>query len=257
MPTLPGPTLDNPTLTDMLTNFNKANVGLLGPSATSTANQIAGARGATDPRLFNMQSAGISRDTQGLQQALQASLARSGIQGSGVGLMASTALGQAGANQQAGLRANEAQMQEQRKRQDLEMLMNIIFGQSLGLATHLDQRDIQNAQIQQQRSAAMMSAVGSALGGGATLAAGCWVARAVFGEDDPRWLQAREYILNESPSWFREFYLRYGERIGEVVKGSTALRVALRPAFLCMAWRGRKMLVAAHDAAYSAVTRSV
>ena len=163
------------TLTDQLTGFYKgASNPNSGPLATGmgTLQQILSSQGATDPRLFNQQSAGISRDTQSLQQALQGSLARSGMMGSGVGLMANAAIGQAGANQQAGLRANEAQLQEQRKRQDLQLLMQLILGPSFQMAQHLDYRDMQNDQAQAQKSGAWIGGVGSLLGGGANIASG-------------------------------------------------------------------------------------
>lgn len=42
----------------------------------------------------------------------------------------------------------------------------------------------------------------------------CWVARAAFGHDDIRWIVFREWLLADSPHWFRKFYLRFGEQIG-------------------------------------------
>ena len=130
-----------------------------------TLAQILQSQGKTDPRLFNMQSAGISRDTQALQQALQGSLARSGMQGSGVGLAMGTSIGQAGANQQAGLRANEAQLQEARKRSDLDLLMQMILGpaqQQYGMQKGFQMQD---RSIEQQREAARWQAIASLIGG--------------------------------------------------------------------------------------------
>lgn len=130
-----------------------------------TLAQILGSQGATDPRLFNMQSAGISRNTQGLQQALQGSLARSGMQGSGVGLGMQTALGQAGASQQAGLRAQEAQIQEARKRGDLQLLMDMILGPAQQKIAMDRGFSLQQQMMGQQNKGATIGALG-ALGGG-------------------------------------------------------------------------------------------
>jgi len=70
----------------------------------------------------------------------------------------------------------------------------------------------------------------------------CWVARAVFGESNPKWVQCRHWILNHAPSWFRKFYTKHGEAIGKVVERSKILKLALRPAFEIMAWRGRQAM---------------
>jgi hypothetical protein len=40
---------------------------------------------------------------------------------------------------------------------------------------------------------------------------GCWVARAVYGEDNPRWMLFREWLLSDAPAWFRNLYFRRGE----------------------------------------------
>jgi len=70
----------------------------------------------------------------------------------------------------------------------------------------------------------------------------CWVARAVFGESNPKWVQCRHWILNHAPSWFRKFYLKHGEAIAKVVERSKILKLALRPAFEIMAWKGRQAM---------------
>ena len=40
----------------------------------------------------------------------------------------------------------------------------------------------------------------------------CWVAREVYGADNPMWLLFRHWMLNESPGWFRKAYIKYGQR---------------------------------------------
>ena len=46
----------------------------------------------------------------------------------------------------------------------------------------------------------------------------CWVARLVYGEDNPRWMVFRDWLLNESPSWFRSLYIKYGESFANSIK---------------------------------------
>lgn len=64
-----------------------------------------------------------------------------------------------------------------------------------------------------------------ALGGGAIA---CWVAREVYGINDVRWLVFREWMLNESPRWFRHLYLTYGERFAEWIKDKPAIKSVIR-----------------------------
>lgn len=54
-------------------------------------------------------------------------------------------------------------------------------------------------------------ALGAAGGGGAGYF--CWVARAAWGEDNPRWIEFRESMLAHAPEWFIAAYARHGESI--------------------------------------------
>jgi len=40
----------------------------------------------------------------------------------------------------------------------------------------------------------------------------CWVAREVYGSENPMWLLFRHWLLNESPGWFRNLYIKHGQR---------------------------------------------
>ena len=57
----------------------------------------------------------------------------------------------------------------------------------------------------------------------------CWVAREVYGEDDPKWLQFREWVIGYSPNWFYNAYIKYGERVAKVVAKVPALKLVIRP----------------------------
>jgi hypothetical protein len=67
------------------------------------------------------------------------------------------------------------------------------------------------------------SAAGSMLGG-----AMCWIAREVFGENNPEWKQFRNWLLLKSPQWFFNFYNQYGERIAEFIKDKPVLKAIIR-----------------------------
>ena len=57
----------------------------------------------------------------------------------------------------------------------------------------------------------------------------CWVAREVYGEDDPKWLQFREWVIGYSPNWFYNAYSKYGESVAKVVAKVPALKLVIRP----------------------------
>tara|TARA_R110002051_G_scaffold3840_3_gene20560 strand:- start:1152 stop:2648 length:1497 start_codon:yes stop_codon:yes gene_type:complete len=56
----------------------------------------------------------------------------------------------------------------------------------------------------------------------------CWVAREVYGADNPKWLQFREWVLYEAPAWFRNFYIKHGERIAAFISDKPLLKWAIR-----------------------------
>lgn len=83
-------------------------------------------------------------------------------------------------------------------------------------------------------TAGMYQGIGSAVGGIATggLSAGgmfnpsptCWVARAVYGEDNFKWVIFRDWMLYDSPDWFRNAYISHGERFAETVKSNKFIK---------------------------------
>ncbi|HVU31939.1 MAG TPA: flagellar filament capping protein FliD [Opitutaceae bacterium] len=56
----------------------------------------------------------------------------------------------------------------------------------------------------------------------------CWVARAVYGENNPRWLLFRHWLLSHAPGWFRALYLRYGEQVARHLQGRRWLHAPIR-----------------------------
>jgi hypothetical protein len=102
--------------------------GDVGQTGFATLKSILESQGKTDPLLFNQQLTDIMRGGAGVQQATTGALASRGLQNSGVGLALSQAQGGATENRVASARAQEAQLQEQRKRADLELLMKLFLG---------------------------------------------------------------------------------------------------------------------------------
>lgn len=64
---------------------------------------------------------------------------------------------------------------------------------------------------------------------------GCWVAREIYGIDDPKWIMAREFIFFEwkgpIAKMVQRFYTKYGERIAEFIKHHPYFKVLLKPLF--------------------------
>jgi hypothetical protein len=56
----------------------------------------------------------------------------------------------------------------------------------------------------------------------------CWVAREVYGADNPKWLVFREWMLTQAPKWLRLAYLKHGERIAAWLRGKDVLKSLVR-----------------------------
>jgi hypothetical protein len=54
------------------------------------------------------------------------------------------------------------------------------------------------------------------------------VARAVYGPDNPRWLIFRHWLFNDSPQWFKNFYLAHGERFANWIQDKPLCKKAVR-----------------------------
>lgn len=63
----------------------------------------------------------------------------------------------------------------------------------------------------------------------ATAIGGCWVAREVYGAEDLRWLQFRQWLTRYAPDWLYNLYFKHGERFAGVVRKVPVLKRILRP----------------------------
>ena len=97
---------------------------------------------------------------------------------------------------------------------------------------------IQNAATNQANiAAAQAGAQGSAMSGlfqglgtvgGAALPLLCWVAREVYGSDNPRWMQFRTWMLTDSPKWLLNLYIKYGERFANWISNKPTIKSMIR-----------------------------
>lgn len=65
--------------------------------------------------------------------------------------------------------------------------------------------------------------------GAGVMGAICWVAREVYGADNPAWLEFREWMMNSAPSWLRNAYMKHGPKFAEWVKRNPWSKRVLRP----------------------------
>jgi hypothetical protein len=56
----------------------------------------------------------------------------------------------------------------------------------------------------------------------------CWVARAVYGEHDPRWRMFRDWLMGDAPNWFRALYVAHGPRFAAYIADKPNLKRAIR-----------------------------
>jgi hypothetical protein len=105
-----------------------------------------------------------------------------------------------------------------------------LFDPNVGINMALQQRgqDVtfqgMQAQAKAAGSAGIMGAAGSIAGG----MIACWVAREVYGIDNPKWLEIREWMLNDAPSWLRNLYLKYGERTAKFISNKPRVKSIIR-----------------------------
>ncbi len=62
----------------------------------------------------------------------------------------------------------------------------------------------------------------------------CWVAREVYGVDNPQWMLFREWLLSgRAPAWLVGLYMRRGEKFAAWLRPRSWARKALKPV---MSW---------------------
>jgi hypothetical protein len=97
--------------------------------------------------------------------------------------------------------------------------------------------DLRTSRMQGQMAADQAAATRSAgaMSGIATLGAAlitkfCWVAREVYGENNPKWLQFREYLFVDSPDWLFDLYAKHGEDFSKFISDKPLIKWVVRKA---------------------------
>jgi hypothetical protein len=76
----------------------------------------------------------------------------------------------------------------------------------------------------------IISRIGGTAAQGATAYAllPCWVARAVYGVENPRWLMFRAWLFEDAPKWLVRLYIRHGAAFAEWLEGRDTLKAMIR-----------------------------
>ena len=56
----------------------------------------------------------------------------------------------------------------------------------------------------------------------------CWVAREVYGINNYKWLLFRDYLSNESPIWFKNIYIKHGEKFAKFISNKPLLKSIIK-----------------------------
>ena len=75
-----------------------------------------------------------------------------------------------------------------------------------------------------------MQGLGSLAGGqlGAAIYNKCWVAREVYGANNPKWKRFRTWLLTRAPKWFHDFYCKYGAQFAEFISDKPRTKSLIR-----------------------------
>jgi hypothetical protein len=84
-----------------------------------------------------------------------------------------------------------------------------------------------NAASSAGKSAMWGQIIGAGIGAGAKIAM-CWVAREVYGTENPRWTQFRDWMLANASDDFVDAYIQHGPKIAEFISDKPELKNMIR-----------------------------
>ena len=105
-----------------------------------------------------------------------------------------------------------------------------LFDPNVGINMALQQRgqDVTFQGMQAQADAASSAGYMDFAGSLGSAMIKCWVAREVYGIDNPKWLQFREWLTYEAPRWFDRLYIKYGERTAKFISNKPRVKSIIR-----------------------------
>ena len=106
-----------------------------------------------------------------------------------------------------------------------------LFDPNVGINMAMQQRSQDmsllgaQAQADATRSAGISSGLGSIAG---AMIGKCWVAREVYGIENPKWLMFREWLDTKAPSWFDKLYIKYGKKFAKLISNKPFIKNIIR-----------------------------
>jgi hypothetical protein len=76
-----------------------------------------------------------------------------------------------------------------------------------------------------QRSGAIWGGVAQGVG---SIIGKCWVAREVYGKDNPEWIVFRNWLESEAPEWLDTLYSEEGERFAAFISDKPILKSIIK-----------------------------
>ncbi len=105
------------------------------------------------------------------------------------------------------------------------------LGTSFALGRYQQQSANWNSQVQQGNPflSAGVGLVGT-LGGAAlgNTSIFCWVAREVYGENNPDWMKFRDWMFVSAPAWFFKLYWKFGEKFAQFIKDKPIIKKIIK-----------------------------
>ena len=109
-----------------------------------------------------------------------------------------------------------------------------LFDPNVGVNLALQQRSqdmtLMGAQAQAKatKSAGRSGMFGDIASAALPLIFKCWVAREVYGINNPKWLMFREWLDTKAPSWFDKLYIKHGERFAKFISNKPFIKNLIR-----------------------------
>ena len=221
--------------------FNEAQMTDLSPEQRRRATQSA--REGLVARGREMDNAGIAAEAMSREDYLRDIIRDNRNQAQGLGSYASNLNRATSVDPLAMLRGGQnytAQGFGERSAlfgmpQESATRINPDAGVNIGMQGYANRANFDQANYaaQEQARTAMITGLMNLFGEGASAAASaaggaCWVAREVYGANNPAWVLFREWMLNDSPCWFRSAYLKFGEKFAMFIKNKPRLKARIR-----------------------------
>ena len=205
-----------------------------------------------------------SQETNQAQQAARAAGAARGVsfsrQGSDLEILNTYNMGQKRLQQRQGVAQQAYQMGMGQQQVGIQGFLNPAFASSqnfglqglvqnaqagygsLGSSSFLTPESQYMANIRANRiqmetsiqaaKAQMSGAIwgGVAQGVGAAIGGKCWVAREVYGKENPEWVVFRNWLESEAPEWLDTLYTEEGERFADFISDKPLLKSVVKMA---------------------------